>query len=52
MWNEKACFIIISDSMNMFYENSIFMRYEFYYFFIYIYIYLKKKDIKILRALR
>ena len=40
---EKVCFIMISDLINICYENDIFMKNKFYYFFIYIYIYFKKR---------
>ena len=31
------------DFMNVFYENSMIMRNEFYYFSIYVYVYFNKK---------
>ena len=42
MWYKKACFIMSIDFMNMSYENSMIMKYEFYYF-LFMYIYILKK---------
>ena len=36
---KKVYFIMIIAFMNMFNENSIFMKHKFYYYFIYIYIF-------------
>ena len=33
---ERACFIMTIDSINIFYENDIFIKHEFYYFSIYV----------------
>ena len=43
MIQKKVYFIMIIDSMNIFYENSMIIKFEFYYFLIYVYVYFKKK---------
>ena len=35
--------MMIIDFMNIFYENSMFMKHKFYYFSIYIYVILRKR---------